>query len=379
MVFLQKNLRTSYLHPPGQLQREEVLEIPEDALREALLNAVTHRDYANPGINVTVEIYEHRVEISNYGGLPAGLEKKQFGKKSVVRNKLIADLMHKAKYIEKWGTGIPKIKESVKDAGLPPVQFKFDNYFTVLFRRRIYRGKGSHHIKTQRTIKLLASIKNNTFSKRGFAKLENIVSRTVERELNQLIKQGLIFYKGAPKNGRYCLTEKLAVIRIFVEKADMGVGVDGRVGAKDIVAITGRTIKDIVAITGLNIEDVTKTIKQLEAEKLVHVAWGDGPEETLVYAYRALFARFDSLWMPWNTVEDALVIATGYSIDKKFPSDPKLVSEAFNMPPRRLNPAIHYLMENRIVEASVTLDRTPFGYSHIDPNMENIAKFIDEG
>ena len=138
MQFLQKNLRLEYHIIAGQLQRQELLEIPEDALREALINAVTHRDYLHEGANVTVEIYTDRVEISNMGTLPKGLDEKDFGKKSVPRNRLVAELMHRAKYIERFGIGIGKMKRLVKKADLPAVKFDYGgNFFTVTFRRKL--------------------------------------------------------------------------------------------------------------------------------------------------------------------------------------------------------------------------------------------------
>ncbi|MDE3269145.1 MAG: putative DNA binding domain-containing protein [Pseudomonadota bacterium] len=97
MQFLRKNLRLEYHFVVGQLQRQEVLEIPEDALREALINAVTHRDYLHDGASTVVEIYTNRIEISNIGALPRGLDSKDFGKRSVPRNRLLAELMHRAK------------------------------------------------------------------------------------------------------------------------------------------------------------------------------------------------------------------------------------------------------------------------------------------
>ena len=60
-----------------------------------MINAVTHRDYLHKGLNVNVEIYDDRMEIYNFGGLPKGLSKKTFGTKSVLRNKLIASLMQR--------------------------------------------------------------------------------------------------------------------------------------------------------------------------------------------------------------------------------------------------------------------------------------------
>ncbi len=373
MTFLLKSLRLEYRIVPGQLQREEVFEIPEDALREALINAVTHRDYLNKRTNVTVEVYDNRVEISNYGGLPEELDKKNFGKKSVLRNRLIADLMHRAKYIERYGTGIQRMKKSVKLAGLPPVKFEFGKFFTVVFKRRVYRrrarGKHSPFKQSQRTLKLLATIKNNTFSKATFAESEEISQRAVERDLKSLKDQGFIDFEGGTRTGRYQITGKMAVIRVFVEKAKAGVGIDASICAKELVEATS-----------ISIDDVMRIIKELEQEKLIHDDYPrkDGEEagETLVYADKLLFTRFDHLWKPWNPADDAWEIALSFSHHPNFPTEPKLVSEVLNLPPRRLNPAIHYLMEHKLVEGHMAKGTYPFTVSRIYPNRENIAVYL---
>jgi len=89
-------------------------DIPEHALREAVVNAVCHRDYFNKSANVMIEVFDDRVEISNPGGLPSGLNPEDFGTKSVVRNPIIASLLNRANYIERIGTGINRIKDAVK-------------------------------------------------------------------------------------------------------------------------------------------------------------------------------------------------------------------------------------------------------------------------
>ncbi len=96
---------------------KEVLEITEDALREALINAVTHRNYLREGISVTVGIFDDRVEIYNFGVLPKDLKRSDFGKRSSPRNPLIAQLMLRAKYIERMRKGIKKMRRLVKKAG----------------------------------------------------------------------------------------------------------------------------------------------------------------------------------------------------------------------------------------------------------------------
>ena len=80
IIFLTRHLNVSY--KIESIQRQDILEIPEVALREAVINAVMHRNYFEDGANVMIEIFDDRVEISNPGGLPKALDKKDFGKKS---------------------------------------------------------------------------------------------------------------------------------------------------------------------------------------------------------------------------------------------------------------------------------------------------------
>lgn len=76
MVFLKKHLNMSYRI--DTLQRENILELPEDALREAVVNAVCHRDYFEKGARVMVEIYDDRVDIVNPGGVCKGITPENF-------------------------------------------------------------------------------------------------------------------------------------------------------------------------------------------------------------------------------------------------------------------------------------------------------------
>jgi ATP-dependent DNA helicase RecG len=114
----------------------------EVALREVIVNAVCHRDYFQKGANVMIEIFDNRVTITNLGGLPADLKPSDFGTKSVVRNAVIASLLHRVDYIEKIGTGINRIKNAIKESDLSDVTFSYDTFFTVSFwRKTIHKHK----------------------------------------------------------------------------------------------------------------------------------------------------------------------------------------------------------------------------------------------
>jgi len=131
MRFIERNTRTAY-RIEG-LKRENVPEYPMKALREAITNAVMHRDWFVEGANVFVEIYTDRIEVSSPGGLPKGMTLSDLGHKSIRRNALIADLLHRIAFIEKAGTGITRIRDEARAQGCPEPIFKETNFVTATF------------------------------------------------------------------------------------------------------------------------------------------------------------------------------------------------------------------------------------------------------
>lgn len=131
MRFVERNTRTAY-RIEG-LRREDVPEYPVKAVREAITNAVMHRDWFVEGANVFVEIYANRMEIVSPGGLPGNLSITDLGGRSVRRNSLIADLLHRIAFIEKAGTGILRIKNESRDLRCPDPEFEVNGFFTARF------------------------------------------------------------------------------------------------------------------------------------------------------------------------------------------------------------------------------------------------------
>lgn len=129
--FIERNTRTAYRIE--KLRREDVPEYPMRALREAITNAIMPRDYFEVGANVFVEIYADRIEISNPGGLPRGLSRAELGTRSVRRNPLIADLLHRIAFIEKAGTGIRRMRQEARRHKCPEPQFAANGFFTATF------------------------------------------------------------------------------------------------------------------------------------------------------------------------------------------------------------------------------------------------------
>lgn len=130
--FIERNTRTAWRIEA--LQRENIPEYPMKALREAIINAVMHRDWFIDGANVFVELYTDRIEVSSPGGLFKGMTLADLGHKSVRRNTLIADLLHRIEFIEKAGTGIKRIRDEAHDQGCPEPGFESNFFFTATFR-----------------------------------------------------------------------------------------------------------------------------------------------------------------------------------------------------------------------------------------------------
>ena len=120
-------LKSKYLTMPIRyegLQRIEELEYPEEALREAILNAVIHKDYT--GVHIQLSVYDNKMILWNPGKIPNEISWEQLKDKhpSIPRNKLIADIFFKAGYIEAWGRGINKIISKFAEASLPEPLFE---------------------------------------------------------------------------------------------------------------------------------------------------------------------------------------------------------------------------------------------------------------
>jgi len=120
------------------LRRDEDLEVPIVALREAVVNAICHRDYAMQGSQCKVEVFADRVEVISPGTLPTGIALDDLGLgTSEIRNRQIVKIFRKAGYIEQLGTGIIRMRESCRDAGLAEPEFQeVGSYFKVTFFRR---------------------------------------------------------------------------------------------------------------------------------------------------------------------------------------------------------------------------------------------------
>ena len=163
-------LRSKYLISPIHYEgliRAEPLEIPEDALREVILNAIIHKDYMDP--HIQMKVWNDRVEVWNKGSLPEDWTVETLLKDhdSEPRNRNIANVFYRAGFIENWGRGIDKIREGLKSRGLKDAVFEdFSNGMKVtIFRKTEFissEGTGFDVVKSSTTEKTTDKDKNST-------------------------------------------------------------------------------------------------------------------------------------------------------------------------------------------------------------------------
>lgn len=194
------------------MQRQEVWEYPAVALREALNNALVHRDYITPG-DIQIRVYEDRLEIWNPGPLlndlnPALLRIDPHPSRR--RNELLGEVFYKAGLIERWGTGTLRMIKACRQQGLPEPEF-VDNEgggFKVIFRKDALSADQLKRLElNDRQIQAVLYVKaNGAISNAEYQTLTGAEKRTASRDLADLTRRGLLERVGATGRGtRYRL------------------------------------------------------------------------------------------------------------------------------------------------------------------------------
>ena len=154
------------------------------------------------------KILDNRVEISNPGGLPRGLSEKDFGRRAVRRNQLIASLLHRIDFVENMGTGINKIRTLLKIAGLPPPHFEFGEFYTIIFHREQHVPQTVEKTSGKTSGKIIELIlQNSSITIPEMALQIGITERSVERNIRKLQTEGKLKRFG-PAKGGYWLVVK---------------------------------------------------------------------------------------------------------------------------------------------------------------------------
>ncbi len=193
------------------LQREEKWSYPPTAIREALVNAVAHRDYRLRGRSIEVRIFSDRLELSSPGGLPGFITLDNIVDEHFSRNPRIVNGLFQWRYIEELGLGIDVMIEEMVNAGYPPPEFRETSFsFSVIFRnvqqRRPVSG-GAPLSANDRQAKALSFIQQHgRITNRDYQDLcPDVTPETLRLDLFDLVKQGVLIKVGSKRGTYYIL------------------------------------------------------------------------------------------------------------------------------------------------------------------------------
>ena len=216
-IFFKRNTRLA--NKIVEFKRVDIPEYPFEAVREAVINAIAHRDYTRIGAPIKVSIFDGRVEVDNPGGLLPGLDIKNLEGVHETRNDKICSIFHETKDMERYGTGIGRMKNLMKEHGLKfPVLSQPGDFFKVTFygpgdkildlvpsipeeRQADLRELGLN----ERQIEALRLMVNEgeIFTNRKYRHLFKITNKTAATDLNVLVQKGMVEISGKGRSREY--------------------------------------------------------------------------------------------------------------------------------------------------------------------------------
>ncbi len=189
-------------------------ELPPDAVAEAIVNAIAHRDYHSHA-SVEVRLFADRLEVWNPGALPGNLtlDDLRTDHPSIPANPLIAEPLYLARYIEKAGSGTQRMIELCQEAGLPAPGFELrgGSFVLTLWRDWLTDEVLAKLKLNERQLKAIAHLKAvGRITNVEFQKLAGGSRRTVLRELSRLVEAGILHPAGSGRGSFYVLAGKRA-------------------------------------------------------------------------------------------------------------------------------------------------------------------------
>ena len=214
------------------IYRVDKYEIPPKSIREVIANAVIHRSYLEPN-DIQVALYDNRLEITSPGMLLSGVNVKRMKEGySKLRNRAIASVFAYVNIIEKWGSGIPRIMDEIREYGLQEPEFiAFENDFRVNIYRKNYnttqstQGSTQNRINTTQDISkkekldvknltetektIINTIINNPeMSQKQIADNLNWTVNKVKYYMKKFKQKNILRYEGTSQNGKWEIQEE---------------------------------------------------------------------------------------------------------------------------------------------------------------------------
>lgn len=207
--FVLDRLKRPVIPEQGKPTTQRPYEVPKFAIREAIVNAIAHRDYYSTA-GVQIMVFTDRIEVWNPSELPPQLTLDSLRKPhpSVPRNPLIAEAFYLTTYIEKAGSGTLEMIKQCRDQGLPEPEFeqKMGCFVTIIWRSILtdeYLSRLDLNERQKKSIKHIE--KYGKITRAEYEKLYSVSERTANRELNGLVNKKLIEKRGRGPGTHYIL------------------------------------------------------------------------------------------------------------------------------------------------------------------------------
>jgi ATP-dependent DNA helicase RecG len=183
MEFFRNHLPISGRFESGKLERIDELLFPPDALREAIVNAICHRDYSVHGGSIGIAVFDNRVEVWSIGKLPSGISASDLkhNHPSIPRNETITKAFYRRGLIENWGRGTQRIIELCKLAGHPEPDFE-EIGGSVLVTFKAAFGLVNPKLTTQVTTQVTAQVTTE---------VERLLPLCIEERTKQSLREHL--------------------------------------------------------------------------------------------------------------------------------------------------------------------------------------------
>ncbi len=217
--FMRRHLPIASFFQTNQFERIDKPALPVMAVREAMINAVCHRDYSVRNASMSLAIFDDRLEVWNNGTLPPQLKlddlKKTHG--SFPRNKLIANVLYTRKFFEKWGSGTNKMIADCRADNVPEPEFtEYSSGVSVTFRfkepigaKPIANNRPLVKVRREVILEIINKHCEGASIQQIIAELSHPPSqRMLQKDLKYLKEQGLILVKRSGKNSTWVLKDQ---------------------------------------------------------------------------------------------------------------------------------------------------------------------------
>lgn len=196
------------------LEREEQVEYPTKAVREAIVNAVAHRDYSIRGDEIRIFMFSDRIEFYSPGRLPGHVTVDNIVEERFSRNEVIVQVLADMGFIERLGYGIDRMIKLMRDYGLPAPRFQetaggfrviLYGHEEALMSEEIDRGRWSHLDLNQRQEKALAYLlEKERITNREYRELcPDVSAETIRRDLADLVSKNVLLKIGRKRATYY--------------------------------------------------------------------------------------------------------------------------------------------------------------------------------